>query len=264
MKTDLATSTAAAPRGIVFDIQRSALHDGPGIRTTVFLKGCPLRCGWCHNPESQAFAPETGCSGKVYGREMSVEEVMAAVRRDRAFYRASGGGLTISGGEPTSQYAFCSALLAAAKAEGIHTCLDTCGAIDWPRLDALRTHVDVFLCDYKATDPDLHRELTGIAPALPHANLKRLLEKGAAVRLRCPLLPGVNDDAGHLAAIAALGRRYPALTIDLMAYHDIGAGKYDDLGRARPALATHVPTEADKQAWLTVLHSAGATQVALG
>lgn len=264
MKTNLGTWTETAPRGIVFDIQRSALHDGPGIRTTVFLKGCPLRCAWCHNPESQAFAPETGCNGKTYGREMSVDEVMEAVRRDRAFYRTSGGGLTISGGEPTAQYAFCAALLDAAKAEGIHTCLDTCGAIDWPRLDALRAKVDVYLYDYKATDPELHRELTGIASALPHANLRRLLATGATVRLRCPLLPGVNDDAEHLAAIAALGRCYPTLAIDLMAYHDIGAGKYDDLGRVRPALDTHVPTPSEIEVWRETLHAAGAPQAALG
>jgi pyruvate formate lyase activating enzyme len=163
----------------VFDIQRGALHDGPGIRTTVFLKGCPLRCAWCHNPESQAFAPETGRSGKTYGRRLSVDEVMAVVRRDARFYAASGGGLTVSGGEPTAQYVFCAALLAAARAEGFHTCLDTCGALDWPRLDALRPHVDVFLFDYKATAPDRHRALTGVPPELPHANLRRLLAAGA-------------------------------------------------------------------------------------
>lgn len=264
MTIDSYPTAATELRGIVFDIQRSALHDGPGIRTTVFLKGCPLRCAWCHNPESQAFAPETGRGGKVYGREMSVEAVMATVRRDRAFFRASGGGLTISGGEPTAQYAFCAALLRAAKAEGIHTCLDTCGALDWPRLDALRPDVDVFLYDYKTTDPGRHRELTGIAAALPHENLERLLKAGATVRLRCPLLPGVNDDSAHLAAIAALGRRYPALGMDLMAYHDIGAGKYDDLGRARPALETHVPSAAECEAWLGALRAAGATQAELG
>lgn len=264
MKIDAESKSASGLRGIVFDIQRSALHDGPGIRTTVFLKGCPLRCAWCHNPESQAFAPETGRSGKVYGREISVEEVMAVVRRDRAFYRSSGGGLTISGGEPTAQYRFCAALLRAAKDEGIHTCLDTCGALDWLRLDALRPVVDVFLYDYKATDPERHRVLTGISPALPHANLERLLNAGATVRLRCPLVPGVNDAPAHLAAIAALGRRHPALMIDMMAYHEIGDGKYDDLGRSRPALETRVPGDIEVGSWLAFLHDAGALQVRLG
>jgi pyruvate formate lyase activating enzyme len=249
--------------GTVFDLQRGALHDGPGVRTAVFLKGCPLRCAWCHNPESQSFATETGRSGKIYGRTMTVAEVMAVVRRDAPFYAASGGGLTVTGGEPTAQYAFCAALLAAAKAEHIHTCLDTCGAVDWPRLDRLRASVDLFLLDYKATDPAQHRVLTGIAPDQAHANLLRLLEAGAAVRLRCPLIPGVNDTAAHLAAIAALGRRFPSLAIDLMPYHDVGETKYDDLARPRPALATHAPSPAETAAWLATLHAAGAPQAAL-
>ncbi|MDF3059484.1 MAG: Pyruvate formate-lyase activating enzyme [Rariglobus sp.] len=250
--------------GIVFDIQRGALHDGPGVRTTVFLKGCPLRCAWCHNPESQTFEPETGRSGRIYGRALTVTEVMAVVRRDARFYAASGGGLTISGGEPTAQYDFCSALLAAAHGEGIHTCLDTCGALDWPRLDALCAHVDVFLYDYKATAAGTHRALTGIEPGLPHANLRRLLAAGATVRLRCPLIPDANAAPDHLDAIAALGRDYPAMAIDLMPYHEIGAGKYDDLGRPRPALETRVPAAGETAAWLDTLHSAGAAQAALG
>jgi pyruvate formate lyase activating enzyme len=250
--------------GIIFDLQRGALHDGPGVRTAVFLKGCPLRCVWCHNPESQAFAPEVGLSGKNYGWATTVAETIAVVRRDARFYAESGGGLTVSGGEPTAQYAFCAALLGAAKAERIHTCLDTCGELDWPRLDALRPSVDVFLYDYKATDPSRHRALTGIAPDLPIANLARLLEAGACVRLRCPLVPGVNDDSKHLAAIAALGRRYPQLAIDLMPYHEAAMGKYDDLGRPRPSLGTHVPEASETAAWLDSLHSAGALQAVLG
>lgn len=115
--------------GIVFDIQRASLHDGPGLRTTVFMKGCPLRCIWCHNPESQSFAPETGNSGKVYGREMTVDQVMETVLADRAYYLETGGGLTLSGGEPTSQFTFCFDLLSAAKAHRISTCIDTCGVI---------------------------------------------------------------------------------------------------------------------------------------
>jgi pyruvate formate lyase activating enzyme len=250
--------------GIVFDLQRGALHDGPGVRTVVFLKGCPLRCAWCHNPESQAFAPETGRNGKTYGWATTVAEIMAVVRRDARYYAESGGGLTVSGGEPTAQYTFCAALLGAAKAEDIHTCLDTCGALDWPRLDALRPSVDVFLYDYKATDPARHRALTGIEPDLPSANLARLLEAGASVRLRCPLVPGVNDDAKHLTAIGALGRRWPRLAIELMPYNEAGEGKYDDLGRPRPELATHVPVSAEIAAWLDSVHGAGAPQADLG
>ena len=136
-----------------------------------------------------------------YGWRATVAEVMAVVRRDARYFVASGGGLTVSGGEPTAQYAFCAALLGAARAEGIHTCLDTCGALDWPRLDALRALVDVFLYDFKATGRDRHLALTGIEPDLPLSNLTLLLETGASLRLRCPVVPGVND-----APVASLGQ----------------------------------------------------------
>lgn len=252
------------PAGIVFDVQRSAMHDGPGIRTTVFLKGCPLRCAWCHNPESQNLAPETGRSGRIYGREMRVSEVMAIVRRDKPFYAASGGGMTVSGGEPTQQYEFCAALLAAARAESLHTCLDTCGGVDWPRLEQLMPHVSLFLYDYKATAPEEHRALTGVDNRLIQENLRRLLAAGAAVRLRCPLLPDVNATPAHLAAIAALGREFPALAIDLMPYHATGESKYDDLDQTRPVLPTHIPTAEEITAWAEALRAAGAQTVATG
>jgi pyruvate formate lyase activating enzyme len=188
---------------------------------------------------------------------------MAVVRRDARYYAASGGGLTVSGGEPTAQYAFCAALLGAAKAERIHTCLETCGALDWQRLEALRPTVDVFLYDYKATDPTRHVALTGIGPDLPFANLVRLLEAGASVRLRCPLVPGVNDQTDHLAAIAGLGRRFPLLAIDLIPFHELGMGKYDDLGRPRPALGTRAPAPDETAAWLDSIRRAGAPQASL-
>lgn len=228
------------PTGIVFDVQRGALHDGPGIRTTVFLKGCPLRCTWCHNPESQHFEPETGRSGKIYGQVRTVAEVMAVVRRDRRYYEASGGGLTLSGGEPTAQYEFCMALLTAARAEGIATCLDTCGQIPWGQLERLRPLVDVFLFDYKATGADLHRALTGVEPTLILANLRRLLAAGSRVILRCPLVPGLNATPEHDEAIIHLQTEFPALTVERLPYHSWGEAKYDDLGRARPQIPAAV------------------------
>ena len=240
---------ATSPWGIVFDIQRAALHDGPGLRTTVFLKGCPLRCQWCHNPESQLLQPETGRSGKVYGRRMNVEQVMEAVRADRDYYERSGGGLTISGGEPTVQYEFCLALLKAARCEGIHTCLDTCGALDWPRLQALLPYVCIFLYDYKATDPREHLSLTGVGPQLIHSNLRRLLEARTPLRLRCPLIPGLNDSQEHLSAIAALAHEFPGTPVDIMPYHQTGQHKFTDLGRPLPAFQSHPPTDEDWARW---------------
>jgi pyruvate formate lyase activating enzyme len=138
-------------KGIVLNIQRAALHDGPGLRTVVFLKGCPLHCLWCHNPESQNPRIETGRSGKVYGRMMTIEEVMQIVRADLAYYQSSGGGLTVSGGEPTAQFDFCKALLLQAKHKDIKTCLDTCGEFPNYRLRELLEIVDLWHYDYKAT-----------------------------------------------------------------------------------------------------------------
>lgn len=255
----------AAARGIVFDIQRAAMHDGPGIRTTVFLKGCPLRCLWCHNPESQSPSPQRGKSGKIYGREMTVDEVMATVVRDRRYYATSGGGLTVSGGEPTVQFAFCLALLGAARREAIHTCLDTCGCAPWEKFERLLPLVDLFLYDYKATGDDDCRRLTGAGDDLVKDNLARICAAGGRVRLRCPIIPGVNDSPGHFAAIAALAKKPPQIeAIDLMPYHDIGRAKYDDLGRPRPGLATHIPDGRETRSWLAALAAAGCRNARIG
>ena len=271
------------PTGIVFDLQRASLDDGPGIRTTVFLKGCPLHCAWCHNPESQRPGPElafdatlclscqacvTACASgvhtfdatchhavafdrclaagacltvcpsgalRLYGHEQSVETVLAEVIKDRAFYSASGGGLTLSGGEPTAQLEFCLALLQAAKAAGISTCIETCGFAPRESFAALLPVTDLFLFDYKASDPELHASLTGASNALCLANLRWLHAQGAAIRLRCPLIPGVNDDSMHLRSIAALSAELTGLQgVEILPYHGSGAVKYERLGRQLP------------------------------
>ncbi|WP_309383237.1 radical SAM protein [Cerasicoccus frondis] len=215
--------------GVVFDIQRASLHDGPGLRTTVFLKGCPLRCAWCHNPESQQRAPQMGQSGKVYGCWMSVEEVMAVVRADRAFYESSGGGLTISGGEPTVQFEFCLALLATAKADGIHTCLDTCGQVSPKRLSQLLPWVDLFHYDLKHFDPHEHQRWTGVDGKLILQNLRMLIEAGARIHLRCPIVPGVNDNQDHEAFLQEWESREEIEFLERLNYHSIGNAKYEDL-----------------------------------
>lgn len=297
--------------GVIFDLQRTALHDGPGIRTAVFLKGCPLRCQWCHNPEAQArerqisFREEAceGCGAcvaacepgahelteeghsyhrercvgcgtcvdeclyealKAAGTETNVEAVMAEVRKDRRYYEQSGGGLTLTGGEPMLQEAFTRELLQAAKAEGIHTCLETCGWASRRAYERVLSFVDLFLFDYKATDPETHRRLTGVDNGPILANLDFLYRNGARIRLRCPLIPGVNDGEEHLAGIAALERRYPLLEgIDLLAYHNIGNAKYERYGLPNPLPGRETTGEAVKAEWISALERLGCEKASL-
>jgi pyruvate formate lyase activating enzyme len=297
---------------MIFDIQRASMHDGPGIRTAVFLKGCPLHCAWCHNPESQSttqeisFRPES-CAAcgecvdtclhgahrmvqgihiydrslcqkcgdcvetclyealKLAGKEQTLEEVMAVVLRDRPFYEQSGGGLTVTGGEPMFQAEFTLELLRAAKAEGLHTCLDTCGWTSQRLFERVLPFVDLFLFDYKATDPETHRKLTGVSNELILSNLDFLIQQGASLRLRCPLVPGINDSSDHFESITALHYRYPGLKgIDLMAYHNIGNAKYERYGLENPLPCLKTAEEPTKEAWLEILHNLGCEKAIMG
>jgi pyruvate formate lyase activating enzyme len=248
-------------RGIVFDIQRGAMHDGPGIRTTVFLKGCPLRCAWCHNPESWTLQPQEaesvtpGQAPTILGQSRQVGEIMDIVRKDRAYYERSGGGLTISGGEPTLQFQFCKALLQAARSENIHTCLDTCGCNRTGIFLDLLPWVDLFLWDYKATGELLHQKLTGSSCELIRENFELLYQRGASILIRAPLIPQVNDTPEHLEALSAFARDYTKLRgIEVLPYHDTGLSKFERLGIPRRALQTTVPSPAIKARWKAGLH----------
>lgn len=225
---------AAELSGIVFDIQRAALDDGPGLRTVVFLKGCPLRCAWCHNPESQHRQPERGRGGKIYGKEMSVSDVMHPVLADRRYYQTSGGGVTLSGGEPTMQFKFCKALLTRIREEGLDTCLDTCGHFPAGYLRELLPLVDLWHFDYKATGAAEHRRWTGVDGHRIRRNLETLLEAGARVRLRCPVVPGANDTPQHLRALEAFESSGRFEQVERLDYHCVGNPKYADLGRPAP------------------------------
>ena len=202
---------------------------------------------------------------RLIGKTASVEEIMALVLRDRAYYERSGGGLTLSGGEPLAQVGFSLALLRTARTAGIHTCMETCGQTTQKRLAELLPCVDLFLFDYKATDPVLHKKLTGVDNRRILSNLQWLLEQGARVVLRCPLAPGINDQPAHLAAIAALSARTPAPErIEIMAYHDLGKTKAEQIGSAANMAPVPRADAAMKSFWLESLREAGCPNVALG
>lgn len=229
-------SFADDPSRVVFDIRRGVTKDGPGLRTSVFLKGCPLRCAWCHNPESQSPEIERAVTtDEICGRRMTVAEVMAEVRRDKVFYGPSRGGLTITGGEPMAQPDFTFALAAAAKAEGIHVGLDTSGFAPWEALEAMLPVVDLWLYDLKCMDAAQHRALTGVDNGRILDNLRRLDTLGTHIWIRCPLVPGLNDSDADLAALRAFLEtlRHVEKT-EVCPYHPLGLEKYAKFGKTPP------------------------------
>jgi len=290
--------------GLVGNIQKYSLHDGPGIRTIVFLKGCPLRCLWCANPEDMAATPEpwldrqacvacqacvavcpqglhvltiqpeggavheigegtclgcgrcvAACPAKaleISGRAMTVPEVLTEVLADEAFYRTSGGGVTVSGGEVLAQPAFARALLAACRDEGLHTAIETSGYAPFAVLESVTRLADLTLYDLKHRDNAAHRRLTGRSNGLILENFAKLLDTGAAVIARLPLIPGVNDDAASVSAVLAFVKEQAArggrlLGVELLPYHVYGVGKYARLGReyGLAGLKTHTAKELD-------------------
>ena len=245
--------------GVVFNIQKFCVNDGPGIRTTVFLRGCPLRCLWCHNPESQEAGVSEGSGtpgdgalkggASEGGRWMDSGEVLAEVMKDRLFYESSGGGLTLSGGEPLFQFSFALALLREAKEKGIHTALETCGYAAEDRIRRIAGYTDLFLYDCKETDPGRHKSCTGVDNILILNNLRVLNEMNKKVILRCPVIPGYNDRPDHFAGIADLANRYGNIRrIELEPYHSLGENKYVSLGRT--PVRIQVPGEEKKNSWL--------------
>jgi pyruvate formate lyase activating enzyme len=268
--------------GTVWDIRRYSLHDGPGIRTTVFLKGCPLTCSWCCNPESQAPVPEVTWIGErclncgacvescprdaitldrsnrrrvdrarcdacgicaeqcqggamtLVGRSVNVDDVLREVAQDSIFYSRSGGGLTLSGGEPLSQPGFAAELLRRYKADfiGWHTTVETCGDAPWEDLALIVPHADLFLFDLKHMDASEHLRLTGAGNERILENLGRLAGSGADVRIRFPLVPGCNDDEQNIVRTARFVKSMLRLDrIDILPYHRLGEPKYRRLGR---------------------------------
>ncbi|MBQ4526987.1 MAG: glycyl-radical enzyme activating protein [Clostridia bacterium] len=284
--------------GIVFNIQKFSLNDGPGIRTTVFLKGCPLRCIWCHNPESNEFKREmmyasskckncgkcaVACSfgahtfedgkhifdrskctlcGKcqdtcfydvleIAGKEMSVEEVTREVMKDKAFYETSNGGVTISGGEPMSQFEFSLSLMRAFKENGLHTAMETCGYAKEEHFRQIAPYTDLFLYDYKLTDAKKHKECTGVDNELILSNLKMLDSMGKSIILRCPIIPTINDTEEHFEGIAKIANELKnILEINIEPYHPLGSGKAENLGREYALASLSFPNDETVRQWI--------------
>jgi len=272
------SETAADSSGIIFDIQRFSVHDGPGIRTLVFFKGCPLACLWCSNPESQRFDPELlfdptrclACGGcvevcphgavwrtgerlaydrgrcpacgacadvcpaearTVAGRRVAAQDVVAEVLKDAPFYANSGGGVTLGGGEPLAQSDFAREILERCRLNGVHTAIETCGHVPWGVLESILPWTDLFLYDLKHVDAETHRAQTGGDIALILSNLERLVGAGAKAIVRVPVIPGFNDTAEDIRAIAEQVARLGIGELHLLPYHRLGQNKYLLAGR---------------------------------
>ena len=232
-------------KGMIFDIQRNSFVDGPGIRTTVFFKGCNLQCQWCHNPESQCAEKQLLIyAGKCEdcGQEYTPEELLALLRKDKRFYDASGGGVTLSGGECMLQIDFLEQVLKLCKQAGIHTAVDTAGCVVWQRFLQILPYTDLFLYDVKSMDPKTHKEYTGVDNQQILQNLARLLQWGARVIIRFPVIPGVNDNSREMELLDVFYKEngYPEKT-ELLPYHKLGEHKYEAIGRQMPCF--DVPNE---------------------
>jgi pyruvate formate lyase activating enzyme len=289
--------------GIVFDVKHFAVHDGPGIRTTIFLKGCPLRCLWCHSPESQNLRPEVAyypnlcincgacveacphgaqtldtpkiirerCQGVgrcaeecyagatiMYGEEATVDDLLEDVDKDQLLYETSGGGVTVSGGEPAMQPSFTSALFGAFKERGYHTVLDTSGYTERSAFERVLADADLVLYDLKHMDSFTHEEITGVPNGLILANLERAAGSGKTLVVRVPVIPGYNDTPENITAMADyLGGLKGVESVELLPYHNLGAPKYLALGREYPLEGLRTPEPEELQELGSLLETEG-------
>lgn len=254
---------------LISDIKRFAIHDGPGIRTTVFFKGCPLKCLWCHNPEGISFQPQVSfyknkcigcgecqrkdftpaeCLGEakvLYGKEVTVEDLLSLLLEDKDFYETSGGGVTLSGGECLCQADFCAQLLKKLKENGIHTAVDTCGFVSKESFDKVLPYTDIFLYDIKALDEDVHIKCTGQSNKRILENIRYIDGQSKAIEVRIPYVPEHN--AHQMEGIAEFLRNLKNVTtVVVLPYHNYAGSKYAALGMEN-TLPKTLPTEEEIQ-----------------
>ena len=300
--------------GVIFNVQHYSIHDGPGIRTTVFLKGCPLRCLWCQNPESQAVRPELffnrdrcqGCgkcvevcpehaieiadgkshtnrnlckaSGEcaqvcpndarnIMGKFVTVGEVFKQVAADAIFYQRSGGGVTLSGGEPLTQPQFVISLLKLCREAAIHTTMDTCGYASWETVQRVLEYVDLVLYDFKHMDPSEHRKLTGVSNELILDNAKKIRhELSIPMLARVPIAPGFNDSVENIQATAKFiaTELCDSVKVHLLPYHRLGEAKYERLEKSSQSISIEPPSDERMMELQNIFESFGLTTIVGG
>jgi len=243
--------------GRIFNIQRYSLHDGNGIRTIVFLKGCHLRCRWCCNPESQRYEIEN-MGDEIAGQNITVAEVIQRVERDRHYYRRSGGGLTLSGGEALAQPDFAYALLKTAHESGIHTAVESTAIVEYSVIEKILPYLDEFLMDIKHMNASKHKEFTTKENTIALENAKRIAASGMTeLIIRVPVIPGFNATVKEITDIANFAATLPDVQeIHLLPYHNFGEGKYAALGRPYPMGDAKPPTAEEMQQFKQAVESA--------
>ena len=256
-------------KGRIFDIQRYSIHDGNGIRTIVFLKGCVLRCRWCCNPESQEYDIQTMMvqgKPKVIGRDVTVAEVMQTVEKDRQYYWRTGGGLTLSGGESLCQPEFATALLQAAQESGISTAMESMGCAKWETIEKLLPYLDQYLLDIKHMNPRKHKEFTGRSNELMLENAKKIADSGMTeLSIRVPVIPGFNDTPEEIRDIAAYTRQLGNVKrMHLLPYHRLGQDKYTGLGRPYLMGDVEPPTNEKMEALLKIAEQVSGIECQIG
>ncbi len=248
-------------KGRIFNIQRFSIHDGPGIRTIVFFKGCFMRCAWCCNPESQEYEIQTMTENgkqKIVGKDVTVEELLPELLADEHYYRRSGGGVTLSGGEILGQPDFARDLLRACKENGLHTAVESTANAPYESIQKILPYLDLFLMDIKHMDSQKHKEFTGAPNERILENAKRIAESGVELIIRTPVVSGFNDTAAEIKAISKFAATLPHVNEHhLLPYHRLGQDKYEGLSRKYALVGTEPPAQEKMEYLLSVAEESG-------